>query len=338
MHYLVTGHTGFKGSWLTLLLHERGHTVSGIALDPPAGGLYERAGIRELVTNDHRVDIRDAAATATAIAQIAPDVVIHLAAQPLVRESYREPRATFETNVMGTLNVIEGVEAAGTVKAHVVITTDKVYRNVDQEAGYVETDALGGHDPYSSSKAMADILTQSWVASFPGVPTAVARAGNVIGGGDVSPDRLLPDLIHAYAAGIAPVLRYPAAVRPWQHVLDCVNGYVVLAEALLDGRGAGEWNFGPGRESFVDVGTIATLVGELWGSDQSWTHDAGQHLQEANLLALDAAKAESQLDWHNKLSFRDSVDWTVQWAKQTAHGLGARDVTAAQIAAFEAIG
>ena len=335
MHYLVTGHTGFKGSWLALLLLQRGHTVSGLALDPVPGALYETGDLGSLFAFDKRVDIRDAAATNAAVAEVAPDVVIHLAAQPLVRESYKEPRVTYETNVLGTLNVIEAVAASETVKAHVVITTDKVYRNVDQEQGYVETDPLGGSDPYSASKAMADLLTQSWVASFPGVPTAVARAGNVIGGGDVSADRLLPDLISSYAHGRAPVLRYPGAVRPWQHVLDCVNGYVVLAEALIAGDGRGEWNFGPGRESFVDVGSIATLVAELWGSNQSWTTDTGDHPHEANLLALDATKAESQLAWHNRLSFRESVAWTVDWARAAANGADPRQTTIDQIAEFE---
>ena len=335
MHYLVTGHTGFKGSWLTLLLLQRGHSVSGLSIDVASGGLFERAGLAELLVNDHRVDIRDAAATATAIQSTAPDVVVHLAAQPLVRESYKDPRTTFETNAMGTLNVLEGVQGAPSVKAHVVITTDKVYRNVDQEAGYVETDPLGGDDPYSSSKAMADILTQSWVKSFPGAPTAVARGGNVIGGGDVSADRLLPDLITSYASGAVPVLRYPHAVRPWQHVLDCVNGYTVLAEALLAGSGRGEWNFGPGRESFVDVGTIASLVGEMWGSTEEWTQDPGTHPHEANLLALDATKAETELGWNNRLRFRDSVGWTIDWARATGAGSDPRQITIDQIAAFE---
>jgi CDP-glucose 4,6-dehydratase len=335
VHYLVTGHTGFKGSWLTVLLTARGHTVSGLALDPPAGGLFERASLHELLRDDHRVDIRDAAATAAAISASAPDVVIHMAAQPLVRESYRAPRETYETNVMGTLNVIEGVEAVDSVQAHVVITTDKVYRNVDQEAGYVETDPLGGDDPYSSSKAMADLMTQSWIKSFPGAPTAIARAGNVIGGGDVSPDRLLPDLINSFAEGRPPVLRYPSAVRPWQHVLDCLNGYLALAEALLDGRGAGEWNFGPGRESFVDVGTVTTMVAGLWDSDSAWKLDGGENPHEANLLALDASKAQRELGWRNRLSFEESIRWTVDWARDTHAGADALDITRAQIALFE---
>jgi len=215
MHYLITGHTGFKGAWLTIWLESLGHEVSGISLDPLSGSLFETANLSDLLANDFRLDIRDAPAVRATISKTSPDVVFHMAAQPLVRESYKDPRGTFETNVMGTLNVLEAVSATPSVKAHVVITTDKVYRNVNQVAGYKETDPLGGDDPYSASKAMADILTHSWVTSFGGPPTAIARAGNVIGGGDVSPDRLLPDLLTSYSAGIAPTLRYPEAVRPW---------------------------------------------------------------------------------------------------------------------------
>jgi CDP-glucose 4,6-dehydratase len=337
MHYLVTGHTGFKGSWLTLLLTEQGHTVSGLSLDPAEGGLFQAADVHSRLATDARVDIRDAAATAATIAAISPDVVFHLAAQPLVRESYREPRATYETNVMGTLNVLEAVSQTPSVRASVIITTDKVYRNVNQVEGYVESDPLGGDDPYSSSKAMADILTQSWVRSFPGAPTAVARAGNVIGGGDVSKDRLLPDLITSFDEGRSTPIRYPDAVRPWQHVLDCVNGYVELADALLDGRGTGEWNFGPGTESFVTVGGVADLAAELWGEGASWTNDSDDHPHEANLLALDAEKAESVLGWHNRLGFRDSVAWTIVWYRSVREGRNARDISLEQIAAFTAL-
>ncbi|NYI42452.1 CDP-glucose 4,6-dehydratase [Demequina lutea] len=337
MHYLVTGHTGFKGSWLTLMLTGRGHTVSGLSLDPVAGSLFERARIGELVERDHRVDIRDAEATARAITETAPDVVLHLAAQPLVRESYRAPRATFETNAMGTLNVIEAVQNTPSVKAHVVITTDKVYRNVNQAAGYVETDPLGGFDPYSASKAMADLLVQSWVRSFLGTPTAIARAGNVIGGGDVCDGRLLPDLIEAFSEGRSPLLRYPESVRPWQHVLDCLNGYLSLADALLGGRGTGEWNFGPGPDSFVDVAHVAELVASLYDTTATWTRDEGDHPHEAGLLALDATKAESELGWHNKLTFAQSVGWTVEWEKATQSGADARATAAGQVADFEVL-
>jgi len=337
MHYLVTGHTGFKGSWLTLMLTGRGHTVSGLALDPAPGGIFERARIAQLLESDARVDIRDADATARAIADAAPDVVLHLAAQPLVRESYRQPRVTFETNAMGTLNVLEAVQRTPSAKALVVITTDKVYRNVNQVAGYVESDPLGGFDPYSASKAMADLLVQSWVRSFPGVPTAVARAGNVIGGGDVCDGRLLPDLIGAFAASQAPLLRYPASVRPWQHVLDCLNGYLTLADALLAGTGTGEWNFGPGPDSFVDVAAVAELVASLYGAPVPWVADTGDHPHEAGLLALDASKAESELGWHNKLSFHESIEWTVAWQQASTAGSDPRQVTADQVAAFEAL-
>jgi CDP-glucose 4,6-dehydratase len=337
VHYLVTGHTGFKGAWLALMLVRRGHTVSGLALDPLPGGLFDTAGVSSLLDADIRLDIRDVASTVAAIQSISPDVVIHLAAQPLVRESYRDPRTTFETNAMGTLNVLEGVSKTPSVKAHLVITTDKVYRNVDRVQGYVETDPLGGDDPYSSSKAMADILTQSWVKSFPGAPTAIARGGNVIGGGDVSPDRLLPDLLRSFAAGTATPLRYPTAVRPWQHVLDCLNGYLMIVDALLAGTGEGQWNIGPGSESFVPVGTVADLAAALWGNGAAWRNDGDEHPHEANLLALDATKANTQLGWRNKLPFPGSLEWTVDWQRRVSGGEGALEVTHAQLDAFDAI-
>ena len=337
MHYLVTGHTGFKGAWLSLLLLARGHRVSGIALDPRPGALFEVAGVEAQLSNDIRCDIRNQSRVAEAVSHISPDVVIHLAAQPLVRESYRVPRETFETNVMGTLNVLEAVSITPGVQANVIVTTDKVYRNVGQRQGYVESDPLGGYDPYSASKAMADILTHSWVASFPGVPTAIARAGNVIGGGDVSPDRLLPDLLAAFAEGREANIRHPGAVRPWQHVLDCLNGYLLLVDALLDGRGEGEWNFGPGAESFVSVGDIADLAAELWGGNAGWSADAGNHPHEAALLSLDASKAQHELGWHDRLPFPLGLEWTVGWQRKVANGDSPESVTVKQIADFEAM-
>ena len=337
MHYLVTGHTGFKGSWLVLMLTQRGHTVSGLALDPAPGGLYETADLAQLVKFDHRVDIRDAAATRDAIENVRPDVVLHLAAQPLVRASYRDPRTTFETNAMGTLNVLEAVTAAGSVKAHVVVTTDKVYRNIDQEQGYVETDSLGGDDPYSASKAMADILTQSWLKSFDAPPTAIARAGNVIGGGDVSEDRLLVDLLRNFGTATPTRLRYPEAVRPWQHVLDCLAGYLTLVDALLEGRGRGEWNFGPGRESFVPVRTVADLAAARWGDGANWETESVEQPHEAGLLALDSTHANETLGWHNRLPFPASLEWTIDWQRAVAAGGDPREVALEQIAAFEAL-
>lgn len=334
MHYLVTGHTGFKGAWLVQLLKAQGHTVSGLALDPVPGGLFDSANLSEFMTKDIRVDIRNSRATADAISTLNPDVLIHLAAQPLVRYSYREPRETYEVNVNGTYNILEASQKLSSLKARLIITTDKVYRNVDRTRGYVEDEPLGGDDPYSSSKAMADLLTQSWVKSFPAMPTAIARAGNVIGGGDVSEDRLIPDGVRSFANGKPLTIRFPNAVRPWQHVLDCVNGYLKLVDLLLQGSGLGEWNFGPGKESFVSVGEVASKAAQFWGSDAAVNLDSTPQPHEANLLALDSSKAIGQLGWTNKLLFPESLEWTINWEKEFSNGASARKITEQQIADF----
>lgn len=335
MHVLVTGHTGFKGAWLTAMLLERGHTVSGLALDPVAGALYERASLGEVLAHDVRVDVRHADDVREAVARVAPDAVMHLAAQALVRESYRDPRTTFETNVMGTYNVMEAARLAG-ARAQVVVTTDKVYRNVDQIWGYRETDPLGGVDPYSASKAAADIVAQSWIASSGAeLPTAVVRAGNVVGGGDVCADRLMVDLVAAFSAGRPVRLRYPHAVRPWQHVLDCLNGYLTVLDALLTGRSHGEaYNIGPDVSAFVEVGEVARRVADLWGPGCSLELDDGAHAHEAGLLALDARKAQLELGWRNVLGFDETLAWTVDWARRAEAGQDARDLTFAQVRAF----
>jgi CDP-glucose 4,6-dehydratase len=335
MHYLITGHTGFKGSWLTLWLQSLGHQVSGIALDPLAGSLFETADLREIMHQDLRMDIRNSDETISAIKSISPDVVFHLAAQPLVRESYKDPRGTFETNAMGTLNVLEGVSNTPSVKAQVIVTTDKVYRNVNQVAGYVESDPLGGDDPYSASKAMADILTHSWVTSFPSPPTTIVRAGNVIGGGDVSKDRLIPDLIDAYVSGKTPVLRYPNSVRPWQHVLDCLNGYVLISENLLAGKKISALNIGPDKESFIAVSEVANLVAQQFGMKSSWLQDETAFPHEAGLLALDAKRANQMIGWKDKLKFSQAVTWTTDWVKNVQAGYSSRKATLKQIEDFQ---
>ena len=335
MHYLITGHTGFKGAWLAMWLAGEGHQVSGLSLYPIPGALFEQANVSSLMAHDIRGDIRELEVVQNALQTTKPDVVFHLAAQPLVRESYQDPRGTIETNVIGTMNLLSAVAETPSVKAHVVITTDKVYKNIDQIWGYKEIDPLGGDDPYSASKAMADILTQSWIKSFGGPPTAIARAGNVIGGGDVSKDRLFPDLLNGYLSGQAPVLRYPGAVRPWQHVLDCLNGYIKLSEALLNGNGKGEWNFGPETSSFVNVGDVATYVQEIIGEGApNWTTTGEPLPHEANLLALDARKAELELNWHNKLTFKESLKWTVDWQIAVNGGESALDVCKKQMESF----
>ena len=340
MHVLVTGHTGFKGAWLTMMLRARGWEVSGLALDPEPGSLFEVADVSSLMTQDHRVDIRDAAGVQSVVGSIAPDAVFHMAAQPLVRESYRDPRTTMETNVMGTFNVLEAVDVVGSAQASVIITTDKVYRNVNQVAGYVEDDPLGGHDPYSASKAMADLLTQSWVRSFGGPTTVIARAGNVIGGGDVSSDRLLPDLMRAFAQGEPATIRYPNAVRPWQHVLDCLQGYLLLMDAALAREVAqGEWNFGPGPESFRTVAEVADAAARDWGAGAAWVDASdGDHPHEAELLALDANAARTALGWADRLPFAESITWTVDWHKEVLSGVTAREACDEQLAVFATLG
>ena len=334
MHYLITGHTGFKGSWLVLMLNQLGHEVSGIALDPGKKSLFESAKISKKMSFDERCDIRDVTKLKKKITKISPEIVIHLAAQPLVRKSYLDPRETIETNAIGTFNVLEAVSKLTSVKANLIVTTDKVYKNVNQKNGYVESDHLGGDDPYSASKAMADIVTQSFVKSFPGIPTAIARAGNVIGGGDVSADRLIPDLINGFIREESVLIRYPSAVRPWQHVLDCLNGYLILVDKILINKVVGEWNFGPDEKSFKDVKTVADYLKNRWGDRASWITDDKVNPHEAELLALDATKAETQLNWHNKLSFEETLDWTLDWYKAVESGTNPLEQTEAQINKF----
>jgi CDP-glucose 4,6-dehydratase len=338
MHYLVTGHTGFKGAWLVQMLHAQGHQVSGLALEPVENALFTRAGVASLLVHDLRVDVRDGSATADAVRRIQPDVVIHLAAQALVREAYRDPRTTWETNVLGTYNVLDAVAGVDTVKAQLVITTDKVYRNPSRAGGHREDDPLGGSDPYSASKAAADILTQSWIGIGCNIPTAIARAGNVVGGGDVCTDRLLVDLVAAFSGGRDARLRNPGAVRPWQHVLDCLAGYLALVDALLAGEQAGEaFNFGPDPADFVDVDTVARTVADLWGTRSHIVLDTAGGPKETDVLTLDAAKARRELGWDGRLGWTEALAWTVEWTKRVLDGEPARSVCADQLEAFAAL-
>lgn len=333
MHYFITGHTGFKGSWLCLLLKHRGHEVSGFALDPPRGGLFERASVSESLRSDVRGDIRDQERLGSAIRSSDPDIVIHMAAQPLVRASYRVPHETIQTNVMGTLHLLETLPAS--VKATVVVTTDKVYRNDDQVWGYREPDPLGGTDPYSASKAMCEILTRAWSVSFPGVPIATARAGNVIGGGDESQDRLLPDLIRAFRAGEPAVVRNPDATRPWQHVLDPLAGYVTLAESLAAGRRlAPAYNFGPGRDANLSVRHMADLAKSAWGCGATWVESPRDgEPAEAERLSLDSTLAAQDLGWVGRISAGEAIQYTIEWWRS---GESAFEATTRQVSRFEA--
>ena len=335
MHYLITGHTGFKGAWLSLLLRERGHRVSGISLEPIRDSLFTSSNIATFFENDIRCDITDLHKLKREFGAIEADVVIHLAAQALVRESYKDPLETFETNVIGTLNVLKASQEIANLKAQLIVTTDKVYKNIGKASGYVETEALGGQDPYSASKAMADIATQSWISSFENAPTAIARAGNVVGGGDVCADRLIPDLIHSYSSGVTPKLRAPNSVRPWQHVLDCLNGYLMLVDAVMQKKSVGAWNFGPDENQSKTVADVSNIAGTVWGVEKNWENDLGNHPHEASILRLNSNKARAELGWSDKLNFEESIKWTINWYKNVNAGSDPLEETLKNIREFE---
>lgn len=329
----LTGHTGLKGAWLCLLLDRLGARVHGFALDPQPGCLFERAELTALVATDTRGDIRDTERLTDAVKASGADVVLHLAAQSVVRESYRDPHENFSTNVMGTLSVLQAVLAVPTVTSCVSVTTDKVYRNNEWLWGYRESEPLGGDDPYSASKACAELVTHSMTTSFPrdGLGIASARAGNVMAGGDTTPDALIPELFGSFAAGRPAVLRNPDAVRPWQHVLEPLAGYVTLAEHLPgDAHGRG-WNFGPSADDVMTVGAVADVVAELWGPGASWsaTPERGPH--EAGLLLLDSSLARHELGWWPVLDTREALAWTVEWERDVRAGAGPLDVTRRQV-------
>ncbi|OCQ93823.1 CDP-glucose 4,6-dehydratase [Limnothrix sp. PR1529] len=316
---LVTGHTGFKGAWLCLWLHQLGARVSGLALDPPTNpSLYQSAGVEGLLEVDLRADIRDLGATEAAICQIRPTVIFHLAAQPLVNYGYEYPVETYAVNVMGTVHVLEAARKAGSVRAVVVVTTDKCYENHEWVYPYRETDPLGGFDPYSNSKACAELVVSAYRSSFlqfEGIAVATARAGNVIGGGDWAMGRLIPDCVRAFQSGKALRLRYPQAVRPWQHILEPLSGYLLLAERLLGDEAAEfceAWNFGPSVADSRAVGEVARLAAEAWGGTVEIMDVAPVH-HEAGLLQLDSSKTRSRLSWQPRWSVEQAIRCLIEW-------------------------
>lgn len=317
MHYLLTGHTGFKGAWLTLFLASQGHTVSGISLDPCTGSIFSNKKAKQFIQNDIRADIRNRDKLIAVVKKLSPDVVIHLAAQSFVRESYIHPIQTFETNVMGTLNVLSAIQKTDSIQASLIITSDKVYKNNMQKKGFSENDQLGGVDPYSASKAMADILSNSFIRSFGLKKCAIARSGNVVGGGDNGKDRLLPDLIKSFSAGKLPQLRNPNAIRPWQHVLDCINGYYSLVNHILASEisETEAWNFGPNPSNVFSVMQVASEVAALYGQKPEWKISRDAHKPEADFLLLNSEKANLKLNWKNHLDFTETIKWTVDWHK-----------------------
>jgi CDP-glucose 4,6-dehydratase len=319
----LTGHTGFKGGWLSLWLTSMGAKVTGYALAPnTAPNLFDVLMIDSLTKKSHIADIRDLASLQKAMLEAEPDVVIHMAAQPLVRYSYANPVETYATNVMGTVHVLESARTIDSVRATVIVTTDKCYENKEWVWGYRENEPMGGFDPYSSSKGCAELVTAAYRQSYFSTPNSInkiasARAGNVIGGGDWSEDRLIPDAIKAFDANVPLMIRNPLATRPWQHVLEPLSGYLILAQALYE-QGiafASGWNFGPRNEDNRAVQEVVDLLISNWGSSARWKKEGSDQPHEANLLKLDCSKAYSQLGWTPKWNLETATQKIVQWQK-----------------------
>jgi CDP-glucose 4,6-dehydratase len=308
MHYFVTGHTGFKGSWLILLLRELGHEVSGFSLPPVEGGLFQLASLENQLKHHFIGDIRDLDALRSALEVAKPDFAIHMAAQPLVLRSYEDPIETYTTNVDGTLNFLRAITDLDSPPITLVVTTDKVYRD-DGKGSYVESDPLGGHDPYSASKAMADLLTQSWAATNPHLKLHVARAGNVIGAYDASANRLIPDVIRSIRASTTMVVRQPNAIRPWQHVLDCLSGYLNLLDyARRDAELPVTMNFGPDPKSIKSVRELLEAAKEILPEMTFVIEESDSSRKETQLLTLNSSLAAKTLLWENQLDFKLSVE------------------------------
>lgn len=343
----LTGHTGFKGSWLSLWLDALGATVTGYALDPPTQpNLFEQAVVANTV-HSIRADIRDFPRLKSAIGECRPEVVIHLAAQSIVRRGYEDPIENYSSNVMGTVHVLEALRQLKQPCAVVNVTSDKCYENREWVWGYRENEPMGGRDPYSNSKGCAELVTTAYRESFfppesvgqHGVALASARAGNAIGGGDWTGDQLIPDLIRAFLAGKPCLIRNPSAFRPWQFVLEPLRGYLMLAERLTeDGpRFSSGWNFGPVDADAKPVSWIADELARSWGDQASWSKDVAAHPREAHALKLDASKAGIYLDWHPTLPLKEALGWIVEWYRAFRAGADLQRLTRTQIERYEAL-
>lgn len=338
----LTGHTGFKGSWLALWLTRMGATVTGYALRAPTDpSLFEQSKIGSSITSIEG-DVRDLSRLRDAMRDAAPEVVIHLAAQSLVRASYGDPVGTYTTNVIGTVHVLEAVRQVESVRAVVNVTTDKCYENREWVWPYRESDPMGGHDPYSSSKGCAELVASAYARSFFAESNrglASARAGNVIGGGDWALDRLVPDAARAFAAGRTVCLRNPMSIRPWQHVLEPLCGYLTLAERLVEApaKWGGGWNFGPEERDIRPVSEVVDAFAQAWGGAPGWERDGAEHPHEAQLLRLDVTKARTVLGWRPRLDFASAVGMCAQWYKNVGSGGDARAASLRDIERYEAL-
>jgi len=321
---LITGHTGFKGSWLALWLHALGAQVIGLSLPPNTEpNHFDLIGLKDLI--NHRIgDIRNLQTVQAAFAAAQPEIIFHLAAQPIVRESYHDPKTTFDTNIGGTVNVLEAIRQCPSVKAVVVVTSDKCYENKEWVWGYRENDPMGGHDPYSASKGAVEIVCSAYLRSFfqssgrgPHIGFATARAGNVIGGGDWAKDRIIPDCVRALSVGEPILVRNPSAIRPWQHVLEPLSGYLFLGQKLIvnSDKFSGAWNFGPLGDDSIKVGELVSRFIKAWGKGEVYTPEMLDAPHEAHMLRLVIDKAIHELKWSPVLTSLEAIDWTVEWYK-----------------------
>ena len=336
----ITGHTGFKGSWLTHLLFENGAVLKGYSKEP-----HTKPSLFYLLELDKKInsiinDINSYNILEKEILDFEPDFIFHLAAQPLVRYSYANTLETHNSNIIGTANVLEATRKLTNRCAVICITTDKVYKNQEWEFPYRETDELGGYDPYSSSKAAAELIISSFRESFfstGNIQVASVRAGNVIGGGDWSLDRLIPDTVRGISNNEKVEIRNPNSIRPWQHVLDCLNGYLILVDKQIHERVNGEWNFSPPLVPTHTVADVATLAKKFWGADQNWILDSIAHQSETDMLILDSSKAREELNWREKLSFEESISWTVDFYKEVNSGKNQRSVLEKQVNKYQTL-
>lgn len=342
---LLTGHTGFKGSWLTLWLQQLGATVTGYSLPPPTQpNLFESAKVATSINSIHG-DIRDFEHLRTVMTECQPAIVIHLAAQALVRYSYEHPVETYSTNVMGTVNVLEAARLTKGVKVVIVVTSDKCYDNKEWIWAYRENEPMGGYDPYSNSKGCAELVTAAYRNSYfnpthydhHGVAVASTRAGNVIGGGDWAKDRLIPDILQAFLTQRPVIIRHPNAIRPWQHVLEPLHGYLLLAERLWEqGPAFAEgWNFGPPESEVKPVSWIVEQLAHLWGEPTRWECETSPQPHEANYLKLDCSKAQTRLHWWPQLSLENSLEWIVEWYRGFRDRANLRTLTELQINRYQ---
>jgi CDP-glucose 4,6-dehydratase len=342
----LTGHTGFKGGWLSLWLTSMGAKVTGYSLAPnTTPNFFEVAKIESDLEQSHIADIRDLEKLQKAMADAKPEIVIHMAAQPLVRYSYANPVETYATNVMGTVHVLESIRSLDCVRAAVIVTTDKCYENKEWAWGYRENEPMGGHDPYSNSKGCAELVTSAYRQSYFSpekytqhrVAVASARAGNVIGGGDWSEDRLIPDAIKAFETKESLMIRNPLSTRPWQHVLEPLSGYLVLAQALhqAGAKFSGAWNFGPRDDDARSVKEVVNLLIKYWGSEASWNQDKNEQPHEAHSLKLDCSKARQYLNWAPKWTLEQAIENITQWQSSYQQQNNMHEISLKQITAYQ---